>query len=1279
MKNLHERTRRLPVPFSALAALLFLLTALSASAAYIGYCGNATGPCSADNPKSPCYAPPEPDPKCEPCDKCTMSPCYAATGVYVSDVVDLQIGTPGFPLEATRHYQSNRAIDGDLGFGWVSSLSAHLSYTVYLAGAPSTVLKEADVRVPEGSLYRFKENGDGSFTPPNGRFDRLVHNGDGSFDLTLQRTRSVLHFDATGKLLSMVDDYGNTLAYTYSGDRLQRVQDMSGSGRFLDVTWGGDGRISDVTDFTGRSVHYDYDARGVLTGATNPLGQKTTYDYVANRWAPLLSSVTDPWGRNVTTITYDPQSRTHSYTEDGETWTYLYTYNGNAAVTAKSDSAGHLWKFTYTDGGLVTDRLAPGATVASHATYDANGLIVAKIDEVGKKTTYAYAGNGSISSVILDDGGPSSIEYRYVYDTQFPEKVVSITPYRPRTTQIDQKWVGWRTEYYAPGSPAPGAVYRESRLNGDGTTSLLATYVYDTHGRVTSMTDAAGAVTDSAYDGAGNLLSTTLPSNNDAGTRPVVTYAYDTLGRQTSETDALGKTVTYTYDALNRTTSVTLPKPSSSSTLVFTTSCVYDQLEPSFPNLIFNRVTDPNGRVTRSGVDAFGQLAAFIDAAGNATLYGYDKGIPVALNDANGNITTFTFDAQGRQTATHFPDGQSETYVFNPDDTLYRKTDRKGQSVTFTYDGLKRITTETYSTGGSLNYLYDGKQLVQVNDLTVSPGEVHTFTYDAKFQVATNTEATRGTLTYTHDAAGRVSTVSLSGGPTSTYGYYTDSSPRTIQWSPLSGSFQYTYRPNGQMESITFPNGQSRQFGYDEQARLTLVDNVHPTAGHLATFAYGYDVDNATGLPTMLGERTRITATIPSQGLSAADTRFYYDALYRLTRADYPVAGALNGDTHSWTYDAIGNRLTATVNTTTRTYTYQSAGTNPNAWQRMSSDGLSAYAYDANGNTTTQTGYTFTWDRENRMTGVSGAATASYRYDYAGRRTTRTSGGTTTESIYADVNLLRDTGATVTDYLYGIGIDEPLAMFRGGTVSFFDVDALGSIVAVNATDGTVVDDYQYDAWGVTRLATETIPQPFRFTAREAGDVPGQYYFRARFLASDNGRFLSEDPLGVSSPVSNPASLWSYTYSEDMPVMYIDPFGLKKCPCDVLKKLIHANNTCKALSDNTVLCVVLEESQGDPTKVSAKKARGLMQIRASAAKQQHCAKDYAFNPASNINCGTSYLCYLYDHHGNHDVTTTIGLYNTRPQGPPIKHYSDAVNKCINCVTAGGDCKQCNPWK
>ena len=237
------------------AIIFFVGLSMPASAFF---CANTMAPCDPRNPKSNCYVPPTPCPKCQPkaCKKCTTSPVYAASGVYETSGTDLSIPTNGFPLEASRQYSSAHAIDGPTGFGWSSSFHARLHYAVYLFAAPSTYQRMATVIMPDGNHYEFTDNGAGVFTPPLGRYDNLVRNTDGTFDLTLQRSRSKLHFGTDGALLSLTDDYGNALTYTYdaTSGRLQRVSDASGSSRYLDVTWGPNGRISAVQDNTGRIV-----------------------------------------------------------------------------------------------------------------------------------------------------------------------------------------------------------------------------------------------------------------------------------------------------------------------------------------------------------------------------------------------------------------------------------------------------------------------------------------------------------------------------------------------------------------------------------------------------------------------------------------------------------------------------------------------------------------------------------------------------------------------------------------------------------------------------------------------------------------------------------------------------------------------------------------------------------------------------------------------------------------------------------------------------------------
>jgi len=1071
---------------------------------------------------------------------CLGSPCFAATGNYTTSAVDIQIASGSFPLVVARNYESATAIDGPLGIGWTLNLTSHLFYAVYLYAAPSTYQKEADIVTPNGARYRFTENADGSFTPPVSRHDTLVKNGDGTFDLTIADGSTKYHYLSSGALDNIADEFGNKLQFTYDANgRLQRMADVV-PGRYLDIYFGADGRVSTVSDNSGRHVQYQYNTTGALTSVTDAANRVTTYTYVTVRATPQLSRITDNWGRVVTDVTYDTQGRTQAYTEGGESYTYTYNYNGRADQSSKVDSAGNRWIYTYAADGPITQRDYPGTT-NRQVVYNADRSIQLQTDEVGVKTYYTYTPLAGVASVTKDYQGPLAVRFDYTYDPNFPNKITSILPKNPTTNAYDPNWQGWQYDYYQPGSAAPGALFHVYRLHDDGTTrDTVATYEFDTHGRVTAVTDATGGRSDYAYDASGNLFTVTGPSNNDGGVRPVMTYGYDSLGRVTSVTDPLNHGTTYTYDAADRVLTVTLPKPTPSSTLNFTTTYTYDSYDAG-TQLLATVVTDPNGNATTQKYDVFGRLVKNVDALNNTTTYGYSRALLSSITDANGYVASYSYDSLGRLTRTTFPDAAYETYTYFGDSLLQSRTDRKNQTIQYAYDHLKRLTTKTYPNATSISYSYQGQKLTQVADTSTSPSETHTFSYDNVYRVASNTQATRGTIGYAYDAADRTSSYTITGGTTASYTYYPDGSLNTIQWTPVSGQVKYAYMLTGQYGTITFPNGQTKNFSYDDQGRLTQLVNLHPSAGNLATYAYGYDLNNATGGYTMLGQRTSMTATVPAQSFSSALTKYYYDNLYQLTRADYPNAAPFNGEIHSWLYDAIGNRLTNTVNGVTQSYTYQTIGTNPKNWQRLASDGTNIYTYDANGNTATRTGFTFGWDYENRMSSITGAPNASYAYDYSGRRASKTVAGISTTYLYDRRNLVSEASSGATaDHLLGPGIDEPLASNRGGVVVYHAVDGLGSVSLTVDPAAVIRNSYAYDAWGVTRSSSEAFAQPFRYTAREIGEIADLAFYRARYLSRTVGRFLSEDQLERYLRV---ASLEAFKYAANSPVMFDDPYGL----------------------------------------------------------------------------------------------------------------------------------------
>ncbi len=65
---------------------------------------------------------------------------------------------------------------------------------------------------------------------------------------------------------------------------------------------------------------------------------------------------------------------------------------------------------------------------------------------------------------------------------------------------------------------------------------------------------------------------------------------------------------------------------------------------------------------------------------------------------------------------------------------------------------------------------------------------------------------------------------------------------------------------------------------------------------------------------------------------------------------------------------------------------------------------------------------------------------------------------------------------------------------------------------VKASDNSLAEYYEYDAWGNTLASSETASSRYRFTAREWDEESGLSYYRPRYLKNKIGRFLSRNLL-----------------------------------------------------------------------------------------------------------------------------------------------------------------------
>jgi RHS repeat-associated protein len=682
-------------------------------------------------------------------------------------------------------------------------------------------------------------------------------------------------------------------------------------------------------------------------------------------------------------------------------------------------------------------------------------------------------------------------------------------------------------------------------------------YGYDDVGNLTSVTDPLGHVTQYAFDALDRRVQVTQPDPDGAGplAAPVTLYQYDAAGNLVKVTDALGRETSYTYDALDRLAQQTMPDPDGAGPLAAAfTAYTYDAVG----NVLTTR--DALNHVTTTAYDGLDRVTSVTDPNSAVTAYTYDAaGNVLSVTDPNNNRTDYTYDGLNRKVSEtiYLPGAASRTWTYDAAGNVLTATDRNGRTRRFTYDNLDRMTKEEWlASGVAVNTIaarYDAAgQLLELSDA----GSDRLYFYDGLGrQVQVNSASPFGgpavVLAAGYDAAGNVvgRSESISGNVAST-AYLYDNLDRVVGEYQFLGAaakrVNFAYNALGQVtQASRYADASgttlvgSSAYGYDGANRLTAITHTSGAAT-LASYALAYDAAD------------RVTSKA-----SAADgtATFQYDNAGQLTQSSSP------GQTSNYGYDPAGNR--------------SSTGYATGAYNRLQSDGRYSYEYDAEGNRTkrtdTTTGATddYTWDYRNRLTRVlskssGGAVTKDVRYAYDGednrvrKQVDGNGDGTyeTTESYaYAGGQLalvLDGAGAVQERYLYGPGVDRPLAVERGGSVKWLLADDQGTVRDVLDASGAVVDHLAVDAFGVVASQTNAAAQPrFVYTGRELDAESGLYQYRARYYDAAAGRFLSEDPSGFAGGDAN-----LYRYAGNSVTNLTDPSGLRpETPTESLERAV----------------------------------------------------------------------------------------------------------------------------
>jgi hypothetical protein len=113
--------------------------------------------------------------------------------------------------------------------------------------------------------------------------------------------------------------------------------------------------------------------------------------------------------------------------------------------------------------------------------------------------------------------------------------------------------------------------------------------------------------------------------------------------------------------------------------------------------------------------------------------------------------------------------------------------------------------------------------------------------------------------------------------------------------------------------------------------------------------------------------------------------------------------------------------------------------------------------------------------------------TVSFLYDPFGRRIYKSSSSGISIYTYEGGNLVEEmnaSGGVVARYTQTDSIDEPVAMLRGGTTSYYEQNGLGSVTSLSNTAGAAAQTYTFDSFGNQTASSGSLTNSIRYASRE---------------------------------------------------------------------------------------------------------------------------------------------------------------------------------------------------
>lgn len=722
--------------------------------------------------------------------------------------------------------------------------------------------------------------------------------------------------DRTG--ITATFDY-NALGYVYRETRagIASLRTLDPFGRVLTATRVG----TDNSQITVETNHYDLAGRRDWT--KDALNRQTSFSETIDGSGHTVRATTNPDG-GTRTETFAKDGSILSVTGTAASQKLAYEYGvDTSGVFSKEIHTGASGENTEWVKSYVDFAGRPGATVypdgaTEQLFYNALGKLAKRVDADGVSTLFAYNARGEQEYTAVDLDRNDTIDFsggdlitRFVNDVVTDHGVTVL-----RTT----------TRFWTTTGTADTQVVSVKETTPDGRESWQTDHDLTTHTTIVYGSGGIRTETSTAPDGTvttrvftyDRKTSVTVTHPN-IGQLSAMSYAYDPHGRLQAATDARNGTSSYTYFADDQLQTVATPDPDATRS-----GTGYDSQTTTFGYDSAGRrssVTQPDNGTVTTVYFPTGQVQRITGVRTYPVEYSYDtqgrlKTLKTWQNYASNSgaaVTTWNYDAQrGLLASKAYADNQGPTYTYFASGRLHTRTWARGVTATYAYNNAGLLSGTTYS---------DATPSVSVS-------------YDRQGRIATVTDAA-GLLTRTYHSSGEPDDESYSSGALNglgitrdfdslnrpsavgvpvashavAYGY--DSASRLLTVTAGTNSASYGYAANANLiETVTLKNGAVTRLtstrSFDHLNRLTSIAN-NLTA---ATVSRAYDYNSAN---------QRVKATL-------ADGSYWsysYDTFGQVTTSTRAQSSgtAILGHTFGWTFDEIGNRLSATTNGRTATYT----------------------------------------------------------------------------------------------------------------------------------------------------------------------------------------------------------------------------------------------------------------------------------------------------------------------------------------------------------------------